>query len=251
MEIDYWRPVPPGSFAIGSDTGAPEERPVRRISLEGGFRLSATPVTRRLYAAFDRAHEGAWLADLPVVQVTWYEATVFCRWLARRGSNFRGARLPREAEWEYACRYQNADGEWWCGQSERLQEVAWYRDNSDLRPHPVGQREASPLGLYDLHGNVREWCWDVWTKSYQDLPLESTVHSFAPQPEPNPEAVRVLRGGCFSDAAYDLRSTARAASRPYLQSELIGFRVLLPGLPNAEDGEMAAMRQHERRREDS
>jgi len=244
IEVDYWCAVPPGSFSMGSHA-TPEERPVRQVRLEEGFRLAATPVTRLQYAAFDSQREGAWLADLPVVQVTWFEAVAFCRWLSRRGHGFRGARLPLEAEWEYACRYGGSDAPWWCETLDRLQAVAWYRDNSGLRCHPVGRREASPLGLYDLHGNVREWCWDVWTRDYQGQPSESTVFPRRPPPPVDPDAGRVLKGGCCRDDADALRSTARMTSRPYLQSELVGFRVLLPELVEAEAADEAAARKRE------
>ncbi len=236
-EFDNWRRVPPGTLLLGDGAGSHHERPVRRVVFGNGFRLAATPVTRRQYACFDPTHEGAWLEDLPVVQVTWFEAVAFCRWLAQRGTRLQGARLPMEIEWEHACRYRNAESPWWCRTADRLREAAWFRDNSNSRIHPVGRREPSPLGLYDLHGNVREWCWDVWTDDHSHRPPESKIRSLDPLPLSDADAGRVLRGGCFLDPAADLRSTARAASRPYLQSDLVGFRVLLPGLGTGETSE--------------
>lgn len=251
-ELGYWCPVPPGSFSMGRDAGPTEEQPVHQITIDGGFRLAATPVTRQQYAAFDRERGGEWLAELPMAHVTWFEATAFCRWLERRGAGFAGARLPLEAEWEYACRHGDAEAQWWCGSPDRLHHVAWYRENSALRPHPVGQLQASSLGLYDLHGNVREWCWDAWTRNYQNSTTEGTVNSLAPPPPADQDALRVLRGGCFMDSAQNLRSTARAASLPYLQSELVGFRVLLPGLSDSAAKENpVALRQQTEGKESS
>jgi formylglycine-generating enzyme required for sulfatase activity len=166
--------------------------------------------------------------DRPVNRVTWYDAIDFCNRLSeregltpayRRDRNnvswdaaTDGYRLLTEAEWEYACRagtrtrYSFGDGGYY---DRNLGEYAWYSDNAGGggAPHPVGTRKPNPWGLYDMHGNVWEWCWD-WYGSYP---------SRTPQVDPmGPPAgeYRVLRGGSFLGRAVFLRSSVRFRGRP-------------------------------------
>ena len=187
-EAKLWCEVPAGRLLIGHD-GGPEEEPVLQVTFGSPFHLSAVPVTRRQYAAFDPEHDSSgWLPDLPVVRVTWYAAQAFCRWLSRSG--WSGARLPTELEWEYACAAGGSQEPWWCSLGE-LPSAAWFRDNSEGRCHAVATRQASPLGLYDLHGNVREWCLDRWQPGYgapepreDDLNAARPLRAAATQTQP-------------------------------------------------------------------
>ena len=239
-KVPLWREMPAGSFMMGDDEAGPEEGPAHEVIFTAPFRLSAIPVTRRQYAAFDPRHDPAdWLPGLPVVRVTWYAAQAFCRWLAKSGTAWTGARLPTEEEWEYACAVSGSQGPWWCGEKE-LQEVAWFRDNAEGRCHAVATRRASPLGLYDLHGNVHEWCLNRWQPDHSSAstapgglarPTEPAlpVAPRAPLPEDELNAARPLRGGCYQDPAERLRRTARKAAQPWKESDSIGFRIMLPG----------------------
>jgi formylglycine-generating enzyme required for sulfatase activity len=237
-----WCEVPAGSFLMGDSSSGPEEGPVHQVVFDAPFRLSAVPVTRRQYADFDPRHDPAgWLPDLPVVRVTWYAAQAFCRWLSRSGAEWTGARLPTEEEWEHACAAGGGEDRWWCGDQE-LDEAAWFRDNAEGRCHAVATRRASPLGLYDLHGNVHEWCLDRWRPDYGSSPgagpppagQAGPAASMTPA-EPRPPLseddlgiARPVRGGSFQDPAERLRRAARKPVLPWEESEAIGFRIVLP-----------------------
>ena len=123
----------------------------------------------------------------PVETVSWEDAVEFCKRLsAKEGKTYR---LPTEAEWEYACR-AGTTTEWYCGDKEdELGRVAWYRKNSGKMPHPVGGKEANSWGLFDIHGNVFEWCADWYDSDY--------YANSPPSDPPGPErgAFRVFRGG--------------------------------------------------------
>jgi len=143
------------------------------------------------------------LAHHPVVNVTWYAATAFCRWLA---AYFPGARLPIEEEWEYACR-AGTETRYWAGDTEEdLDRVGWYRKNSDGHTHRVGEKPGNPWKLYDMHGNVREW----------------TATTFDDEQE------RVACGGSWWDAADMARSASLLITDPGNVIGLKGFRVVLP-----------------------
>jgi formylglycine-generating enzyme required for sulfatase activity len=165
-----------------------------------------------------------------VVNVTWYAAVAFCRWLATR---FPGARLPIEEEWEYGCR-AGTESRYWSGDSEEdLDGVGWYSKNSDGRTHRVGEKPANGWGLYDVHGNVLEWTATAWSKE----PYAGRESGF----EVDPAAVewpdlaesgggeRVIRGGSFGGAADRTRSAYRGGRRPRVEIGDRGFRVVLPG----------------------
>ncbi|MEU3572912.1 SUMF1/EgtB/PvdO family nonheme iron enzyme [Kitasatospora sp. NPDC036755] len=174
------------------------------------FRLAACPVTREQYqdAAGDRR---------PAHSVSWLDAVRHCNELSRReglaaayavdGEEVSwdraadGYRLPTEAEWEYACR-AGADGP----RYGPLDEIAWYRGNSGERPHPVGGLRPNVLGLYDLLGNVWEWCWDHY---------DPEVYG----------SYRVLRGGGWFDEHWSCRASVRRRSHPTLRIDDVGFRL--------------------------
>lgn len=218
-----WRTIPAGELLMGGRTdepGFPWERPRHRVRFSAAWQAAATQVTNAQWAAFDPAarppagdDREAWRA-LPAVDVSWYGAVAFCRWLAR---GERGApRLPTEAEWEYMAR-AGATTAYWSGETEAdLDRVGWWRGNSGGRLRPVGQKPANPWGLHDVHGNVWEWVQD-WYGPYAD--------EDATDPRGPPSgACRVLRGGCYAwDAAW-----ARAAHRSWLPPEAraddVGFR---------------------------
>jgi formylglycine-generating enzyme required for sulfatase activity len=159
-----------------------------------------------------------WGPRHPMCEVTWAQAVEFCRWLRKKTG--RPYRLATEAEWEYACRAGSRHAYSFGDDPERLGDFAWYRDNSDEKPHPVAQKRPSRWGLYDMHGNVAEWCHDLYAARAYDADARKrlAVNPLGPEgpalpgwPEAWPGAPRihVARGGSFDDDPDRLRSAAR------------------------------------------
>lgn len=174
------------------------------------FQLAPVPVTRRHY-------ESATGDDRPAVNVSWWDAVRFCNELSEseglrpayridgdtiawdRASD--GYRLPSEAEWEYACRAGTIGPRYGV-----LDDIAWYRDNAEERIHPVGSKEPNPWGLFDMLGNVWEWCFDIYdAEVYADY--------------------RVLRGGGWFDEHWSCRASVRRRSMPTFRIDDLGFRL--------------------------
>lgn len=155
----------------------------------------------------------------PVVMVTWYGATEFCKWVSRTyGGNYR---LPTEAEWEYAARGgQNTQGYKYPG-SNSVGSVAWYDGNSGSDTHPVAGRSANEAGLYDMSGNVWEWCRDVYHDSYKGAPADGSAWTSGGN-----QNVRVLRGGSWYYLDYYCRVAVRYYNYPSIALYLIGFRLV-------------------------
>ena len=209
-EVPLWCEIPPGELHLEDGDSVPIE----------AFRMAAVPVTNAMYQAFDRRHEAqGWegvsddeLLLHPAVNVSWYQATVFCRWLSARSHHMADARLPTEWEWEHACR-AGSDTTYWSGDSEAdLDRVGWYVENSSSRTHRVGRKDASPWGLLDVHGNVYEWNDSLWN----------------PEDEGETSGDRGLRGGSWGIPAVWARSADRNGFRPGDRDLNIGFRVALP-----------------------
>jgi hypothetical protein len=150
---------------------------------------------------------------LPAVTMTQFAARQYTKWLS--GLTGRFYRLPAESEWEYACR-AGTETAWNVGDDvENLDDAAWFTDNSDEAPHPVGQKAANPWGLHDMHGNVAEWCVDELVSGgygrQAALPAPVGVASIITWPQKL--YPRVLRGGAYYDEATECRSAARRGSR--------------------------------------
>jgi formylglycine-generating enzyme required for sulfatase activity len=244
-KVALWREIPAGSGQVGSpkeEGGDDDERPCHRVTLKSPFALGAVPITNAQYAAFDPEQafkEGQ--AHHPRAEVTWFEASIFCRWLASLYPWAAGARLPLEEEWEYACR-AGSSTRYWCGDGEEdLEPVAWYKANSENRTHRVGRKPANPWGLYDVHGNV--WEWTLGPFSMDSYAGREKGHSLDPR-KVRPEAEidpasgvsRVMRGGCYWGTADWARSAFRDFRHPRGDWRYHGFRVLLPHSPRAMDG---------------
>lgn len=165
-------------FQMGSPEGEGEndERPQHAVTVTP-FRMQATPVTRAQYRVFDpdwerveadRINDYSVRDACPAIFVSWHDAFAFAKWL---GAGFR---LPTEAEWEYACRAGSTTAYCFGDSQEELGEYAWYFRNAVGPTNPVGQKKPNGWGLYDMHGNVCEWCWDR-DGSYGDGPLSDPV----------------------------------------------------------------------------
>ena len=172
--------------------------------------------------------------DLPVENVSWLDAVRFCNRLSEREgrkpyyriegdavtiASGEGYRLPTEAEWEYACRAGTATRFSFGDDENALGQYAWYVDNSNGRTHLVGRKQPNAFGLYDMHGNVWEWCWDEYDGDYYK-------RSPANDPQgPEQASYRVIRGGGGHDEPRYARSANRRGFAPEYRSSLLGFRL--------------------------
>ena len=222
-----------GSFRLRSNEGDDDETAVHMIRITKPFYLGVTTVT-----------EGQWRAvlgprapgeeprdlNLPVVNVSWEDCQSFCQRLTeterRAGLLPSGASygLPTEVEWEYACR-AGADTNYCFGDdAEGLDDYAWHRGNSSDGRHAVAQKQANAWGLYDMHGNVWEWCQDWYGEDYYEHTLVKGSQG------PHSNRFRVLRGGSWDSGAWNCRCATRLWYSPGARSEYNGFRASLRGL---------------------
>ena len=209
--------IPATEFVMGSpkrQAGHQLDEQEHRVSLSRPFYLSATEVTVKQYRDLMGSVPGkAGRDDLPVAEVTWEEAVEFCRRLGKKEN--RRYRLPSEAEWEYACRAGTTTPYAGTG---RLDDMGWFKDNAGGELKPVGTKLPNGWGLYDMHGNVAEWCADWYQQNHVD---HLNPDSHAPSGVP----VRVIRGGSMEQSADRCRSAARDRQVPSLRQPALGFRV--------------------------
>jgi formylglycine-generating enzyme required for sulfatase activity len=232
--------IPGAAFTMGapaSDAGGSQmERPQRQVNVPP-FYLGKTPVTidqwRAVMGTSPPGMKGLnnrfrVSGRQPVVRVSWREAEAFCVQLSR--TTRRAYRLPTEAEWEYACRAGTASP-FAFGESITREVVNYDGDylrllGQDCATIPVGSLGvANAFGLFDMHGNVWEWCRDCWHASYQDAPVDGSAWR-----RDADQGTRVLRGGSWSAQARYCRAAARRfGGHPSVQSREIGFRVVMAG----------------------
>ncbi len=195
------------------------EHPARPVTLTQPFYLGKYAVTQEQYQTVIGTNPSNFKGtDKPVENVSWDDAQAFCKKVTEQTNSSVG--LPTEAEWEYACR-AGTRTEYYSGDVESdLDRVAWYAANSKRTPHPVGQKEPNNFGLYDMHGNIWQWCQDLWEENYANLPNEN------PQ-GPAEGAYRVLRGGSWNLNPVDSRSARRVRHDPVQRHYLFGMRVRL------------------------
>ena len=217
----HWCPA--GSFTMGSPIGEDgrfDDETQHRVTLTKGFWMGETEVTQGLWKEVMGGGNPSGFKsgdDYPVERVSWGDCQEFLRKLnARSPQAGYEWRLPTEAQWEYACR-AGATGAF--GGTGRLDDMGWYSDNSGRQTHPVGKKTANAWGLYDMHGNVWEWCAD-WYGSY----LTGTVTD---PPGPSSGPGRVSRGGSWCNSARLSRSANRDSGDPGARTYALGFRVAL------------------------
>ncbi|MDX2247740.1 MAG: formylglycine-generating enzyme family protein [Bacteroidia bacterium] len=234
-----------GTFDMGSEKGEDREKPIHKVTVSD-FWLGRTAVTVGEYLRFCEASNTHWpewleegsdyhfetgkddyyrkrgynkragIENLPIVGVSWDNAVAYCNWLSEQtGQKWR---LPTEAEWEYAAGGGSAERTIYAGTSDekKLGEYAWYSSNSNSQTHPVGQKKPNRLGLYDMSGNVWEWCSD-W---YGDYPSSDISD---PQ-GPDSGSYRVYRGGSWDDDATFCRVAFRGYYTPDFRFNFVGFR---------------------------
>lgn len=193
---------------MGSDDSSPTvycgESPQHAVRVSA-FALMRTAVTNELYGQYDFAHVVGLNPDLPVVNVSWFDALKFCDWI--------GGRLPTEAEWELASSIDETKV------VDKLEDHAWFSQNSGNSVHPVATRKANSLGIHDLFGNVWEWCHDTYDSGYYSIsPVEDPVNASA-------HGNRVCRGGAMNSFQDMCRSAYRHHEPADYWSLDLGFRV--------------------------
>ena len=218
-------PIPAGTFIMGSppdEVRREASEPQHKVTLTKEFYMGVTQVTQRQWKSLmgkDNNPSQFRGDDLPVEHVSWDDAVAFCNRLSQKEG--MRCRLPTEAEWEYACR-AGTKTRWYTGNDEKtLDEASWHAANSGGQTHPVGQKKANAWGLYDMHGNVMQWCSD-W---YGDYPNTDVTDPKGPDGGRG----RLLRGGAADSGALD---AVRCASRygpvqPGDHSVLFGLRVVV------------------------
>jgi len=234
-------PIPAGNFLMGSDENESMaqqyEFPAHKVNLST-FHLARSPLTRGQYIAVmgEEHAPDSWPKNqnpkLPANYLSWFDAVDFCNALSEREGfepcytrdensvqwlrEADGYRLPTEAEWEYACR-AGSTSPWFFGDDEeKLKDYGWYGQNSDGKIQPVAQLKPNDFELYDMAGNVWEWCWD-WYGDYAEKEQSNPGGS-------EDGALRSLRGGSAWNGAQGLRSANRFWDRPVLRGVFIGFR---------------------------
>jgi len=236
-----------GTFTMGNDNGGKDEKPIHSVTVSS-FYIGKYEVTHDEYIKFmntvGASSKGSYNGDklinigdersaigyknktfhfegnrfaknikCPVTEVTWHGAYEYCRW--------KGGRLPTEAEWEYAARGGNKSQDYKYSGSDTINEVTWYSSNSGNRTHPVGIRVPNELGIYDMSGNVWEWCNDWYdSRYYKRSPSENPIGLWS-------GFYRVERGGGWFSHSKDCRVSNRSNGDPSQSHDSVGFRLCM------------------------
>jgi len=209
--------IPAGSFMMGSDkdSGA---KPVHRVTITQPFYIGKYEVTQEQWEKVMGGNPSHFKgAKNPVDSVCWDDCQKFLEALKGKVPS-QTFRLPTEAEWEYACRARSKTEYSYGDSPDKLSDYAWFNDNSQEQPHPVGQKKPNAWGLYDMHGNVREWCQD-WHGEY-------SAKSATDPTGAESGSARVLRGGSVGGASF-CRSASRVSDAPSSRSSYYGLRVVM------------------------
>jgi formylglycine-generating enzyme required for sulfatase activity len=215
-----------------------DEKPQHEVRITRPFYLGVHEVTQGQYQAVMGQNPSHFKGsdDLPVERVSWLDAVRFCNKLSEREgrkSCYRiegyavtiaggdGYRLPTEAEWEYACRAGTTTRFSFGDDENALGQYAWYSANASRQTHPVGEKPPNGFGLYDMHGNVWEWCWDGYDPGYYKR------SPAVDPPGPGAAPARVLRGGGWIDVPRHARSAYRFRNVPGNRNDDLGFRLAL------------------------
>jgi formylglycine-generating enzyme required for sulfatase activity len=208
-----------GTFQMGSSSGESDEQPVHSVTLSS-FNIGKYEVTQAQWIAVMGSNPSSFSGcdNCPVEEVSWNEVQEFIRKLnAQTGKNYR---LPTEAEWEYAARGGKQSRGYTYSGSNDLGSVA--SNNSGSKKHAVGGKQANELGIYDMSGNVSEWCSD-WYGNYSSYNETNPTGASSGQ-------FRVLRGGSWADFASFCRSAFRSSDNPVSRRSYYGFRLVLPAV---------------------
>ena len=240
--------VPEGSFMMGDADGLIDEQPVHKVHLDG-FWMAKFAVTVAQYIVFAKevgGHFPQWMEKgspfdivngtddhykrlghallheaYPIVGVSWHDAVAYAQWLSEKAG--RKFNLPTEAQWEYAARSGGQEEKYAGGYP--IDKVCWYYENSGDLPHPVGTKLPNGLGLYNMCGNVCEWCLDTYNRfAYEKHEKKNPLYL-------GDRSSRVVRGGSYNYGAQDIRCTDRSLYVPEVRENHLGFRlVMLEGM---------------------
>ena len=196
--------IPSGEFMMGSENG--DEKPVHKVIIRNSFEIGKYEITQKQWKNIMGDNPSLLKGEnLPVNNVSWFDVQKFITKLNKKSTLYL-YRLPTEAEWEYTCR-AGTKGDY----AGNLDQIAWYKKNSGDKLHPVGQKQPNAWGLYDMHGNVFEWCED-WYEYYLK--------------ENNIKTARVFRGGTYNLDVDASRSASRWYSNPGSRYDVLGFRLV-------------------------
>jgi len=222
--------LPAGEFLMGDAAGEDDEKPAHKVRVSA-FYIDRSEVTQKVFGELMGRNPAKFVGpDRPVERVSWLAAVQFCNMRSAK-EGFRpcydpktlacdfaadGYRLPTEAEWEYACRAGTTTRYSFGNDAAQLTRYAWLKANADKATHPVRGKAANPWGLFDMHGNVAEWCNDFYAESYPAGDAQ----------DPRGPALgkeRVLRGGSWSSGAEACRAAARAGEAPGFADVCFGY----------------------------
>lgn len=262
-----FRLIPAGRFWMGQRGEYAAEEPPHPVVIGRPFYLGVYPVTQAQFAAWTGSPAyAAWRAsrsqkeehengfkdrpEHPAENLTWHEARAYALWLnaisaGQMPQDYRAA-LPSEAEWEYACRAGTTTDYWSGDGAAALAEVGWFDENSGSETHPVGEKPANPFGLHDMHGNVWEWCRDLWDERPYAKRAADLADPETPVADPEDDRYRVYRGGSWYRTAGLCRSAIRLWGWPGYRIGFLGFRVCLVPGPGDQPGQTGGA---ERRRQ--
>lgn len=211
--------IPGGEFMMGSDEGEDDQKPVHRVKITG-FWMGKFEVTQKEYEAVMGSNpsgfRGLFSGNRPVESVTWDDAAEFCRKFGEKHGV--RARLPREAEWEYAARAGSRSEFFWGSSAD--EKYLWYHQNSGNTTRPVGGRLPNRFGLFDMSGNVWEWCLDRYDKGFYSRSAEN-------DPQCISGSGRVVRGCGWIDVSSFCGTAYRVKRAPDNVSNAIGFRIVV------------------------
>jgi formylglycine-generating enzyme required for sulfatase activity len=226
--------VPAGKFRMGSASGKEDEVPVHEVAFRKPFWMSKYPITQKQFQTVMGYNPSKFKAagpQAPVESVSWNSCDAFASRLNAKQTEWT-FRLPSEAEWEYACRAGSTSTRG----ADSLMATAWYQDNSGGTTHPVGQKQPNAWGLYDMLGNVAQWCADLQHKDYTGAPSDGSAwiadsyYYYGGTPiamgSGNYKAVNMIRGGGWSSESMDVRSTIRERSLGDTTRKDLGFRLV-------------------------
>ena len=210
--------LPEGVFSMGSslcENGREHDEFLHEVRLSQAFYIGSAEVTQGQWKDVMGFENCNFKGDnLPVEKVSWKQAMEFCRKLSEKEGKVYS--LPSEAQWEYACR---ADGEG-SFSGGGLDEMGWYFGNSEKTTHIVGSKKANGWGLYDMHGNVAEWCLDGYGGDYPEGKVTDPVGDAEGK-------YKVFRGGAWSHFERAARCAARSSAPASYQLKYVGFRVVM------------------------
>ncbi|HFU75414.1 MAG TPA: formylglycine-generating enzyme family protein [Arcobacter sp.] len=216
-----------GTFMMGTTTNY-NSKPLHKVTIDYDFEIGVYEVTRKEYSIFSEEHKNHMATDYsrkkrcqgkdcPIVGISWYNAKAYVQWLSNKtGEKYR---LPSESEWEYVARAGTTTRRFF--DEEESDKYVWSRKNSSGKSHKVGLLMSNPWGVYDMYGNVWEWCEDWYAKDYTNVPNDGSANQI------EGKFLKTMRGGSVLNQIHFIDADSRNGNNsPYTYSSTIGFRVV-------------------------